>query len=294
MRLIYHKKTQTSSTSGSFITYMEDIDKNCNQIHHKIMRRVAIICALAYTLVNCSTSNTVQSAPKAADDYWITTPKQGSLVILGVSGPQLKHETEIEAAKEDAARKASMYHGIRASFTSVQSIGTNFLDYFVDSQLTMEYDQQLEQYMDKLTFDPQHDVRSAEGSICIRFSYPVSFPAAVTFSSPRNPDGSPEWIKRPPNEIAGFMAETGYARRQARLKDTIAKSNESAVAALITRSSTTVGTSDISLLSSSTERNTAVIQQQSKGNLAYFTTLETWIDPESQAVWTLVIAQSVN
>jgi hypothetical protein len=40
--------------------------------------------------------------------------------------------------------------------------------------------------------------------------------------------------------------------------------------------------------------NTSFVRHESKGKLTSFLALETWIDPASEAVWTLFVAQSSN
>ena len=50
--------------------------------------------------------------------YIVTLPESGNLVIVGVSGRQSSEANELRIAKEDAARKASMFH--RVFGTSVE------------------------------------------------------------------------------------------------------------------------------------------------------------------------------
>lgn len=254
------------------------------------MRHVVVLCAVLCVFAGCASSNPSQKPIKPGDPRLITLPQSDSLFFLGVSGPQLKHEQEIDTAREDAAKKAAMYHGLEASVVNIQSIGTNSLDYYVDTGFSMKYDTQLERYTDRLTFDPKKDVFNCEGSVFIRFSYPAVFPGIIDYTSVKNPDGSPEWTKRPPMEINGFMAAAGFARRQFRMRDTIAKSSEAAIAALVSRSSSFVRTSDTLI----NQQNTSSIYQQSQGRLQYFIVLETWIDPENLSVWTLAVARSSN
>jgi hypothetical protein len=211
-----------------------------------------------------------------------------SLVIIGVTGRQLKQETEIAIAYEDAARKAALYHGMQVSVEIIQNIGAGFLDYFVNSEFNLEYDKKKKKDIDKLTFDPKRDVISRDNGVFVYFTYPVAFPGKILYTIEKNPNGSPGWTTRPPHDINGFIAGVGFARKQQKLKDTFTKSYEAAIASLVSRSSASVTTSETSFEHGST----TFIQQRSKGNLTHFVVLETWMDPENESVWTLAIAQN--
>ena len=239
--------------------------------------------------MSCASSNSVQTA-KPIVNHLISVPARGSLVFLGVSGPQLKPELEVEAAREDAARKVSMYHGLTASFSNVQGSGSNALEYYSDLNFQLEYNTQLDPYKERLTHDPERDVSHGDNMVYILFSYPGTYPVSINYTSAKERDGSPEWIKSPPLEIGGFMAQVGFARRQYRLRDTIARSSEDAIAQLIARSSSSMSTSDISR----NELSSSFFTQQSRGRLLNFMILETWIDLKDLSVWTLTVAKSAN
>ena len=255
-----------------------------------MLRYILILC-IAFSLCTCAGIDISKgsSSPEASKEanYWITLPKSNELVFIGVSGPQSKRDAEITIAREDAARKASMYHDLIASYVSVQSIGSGFLDYFADSDIQLRYDNQIEKYIEKLNYDPERDVVTMDGAIFIRFTYPAAFPGNIAYSSGRNPNGSPEWTNRPPSEIGGFLTGVGFARKQMRKRDTIAKSSEAAAAALVSRINSSVSTKEVSARG----ENATVVQQQSIGRLSNFLILEMWMDPETEAVWTLAIAR---
>ena len=223
------------------------------------------------------------------ENFWLTLPEPGFLTIIGVSGPRLRPELEISAAREDAARRASMFHHNEVIFKSSESTGSGFFNYFVQSETTIFYDTDLEPYMEVLTFDPERDVIRSGNSICIRFSYPLylsGFPRPFSIGS-ADPDERPEWISRPPSEIGPFLAGVGFARRQQRLSDTIMRSTESAAAALISRVSALVTDRIVTV-----DQSSAIFsRQESRGSLTNFLLLEIWIDPVTQDVWTLAIAQ---
>jgi len=202
----------------------------------------------------------------------------------------MRRESEIAAAREDAARKAAMYNGIYASFQTVHSSGTGLLNYYFESETRLDYDRDYEKYLEKLTFDPDRDVLDIDSGVFIRFSYPAAFPANINYSFPKNPNGSPGWITEPPQDINGFRAGVGFARRQYRMRDTFVKSCDSAVAAIVSQSSTVMTTSDTVAES----RSSSFFYQSSTGRLTHFLVLEIWIDPDNQNVWTLAVAQRTD
>jgi len=212
------------------------------------------------------------------------------LVIIGASGRQSKREAEIELAREDAARKAAMYHSVWASVENTQNIGPHSLNYFTGYEMDLDYDRDLAKYADALTYSANRDVLKVDGSVFIRFSYPSSFPAGIGYGFARETDGSPKWIKNPPEEISGFMTGVGFSGRQFYLRDTFERSCDAAVAALVSRLSTAVSVDMIS----DGDRNAFVSYQRSAGRLDHFLVLEIWVDPKNQSVWTLAIARKAQ
>jgi hypothetical protein len=206
-----------------------------------------------------------------------------------VSGRQFRRQTEIDNALEDAARKASMYHGVKVIAESVHAVGSGLFDYYTYSNITIEYDEELEPYMDKLVFNPDRDVARGGNGVFISFTYPVVFPGRISYSFGRTPDGRPGWISNRPGEINGFTAGVGFSPRQYRFQDGFTKSRESAAAAIVSQLSTTIDSRNVS--DTSIIQNTLVINERSEGTLNYFVVLEIWVDPKNQDVWTLAIAQ---
>ena len=263
--------------------------------------RVSAPCFLFFvvlaplTFCTCAGSGRAGASPDAnllaGNNSFVTLPGPGGLPVLGVSARLSSRGAEIEAAREDAARKVSMYNYVWASVVSVQNIGSGYLDYYVDSNTQVVYDENLERYLDKLSFDPDRDVmRNSDGSVFIKFAYPAAFPGIVSYSFARNQDGSPEWKSRPPREISGFLAGVGFSARLERLGDTFRKSYESAAASIVSGASNSVVARDTQVGS----QGDSNIRSRSSGGIYNFTVLETWIDPKSRAVWTLAIARSAN
>jgi hypothetical protein len=219
---------------------------------------------------------------------WITRPDDSALIIIGISGTRSKPEAEIENALDDAARKAAMFYGIRGSIDSVHAVGPGFLDWYFESEVNLEYDAGYEQYKESLTFDPQSDVLRAGGAVFVRFRHSAGIPQGIQYSSSRNADGSPEWIRRPPR-IEGFLTGVGYAGKHQRLQDAVMRSFETAAAALLVQQSQEV---ESEAASSSEAGSYNGSLQHSAGGLAQFLVLEWYIDPKTQGVYTLAIAKS--
>jgi len=219
--------------------------------------------------------------------FLITAPRPTALTIIGVSGPLQKREDEIAAAREDAARKAALYHGIMVDYETTQITSSGVFGNKTESSLNLEYDEELEQYKEKLQFDPDRDIATNNRTVLIRFTYPAAFPGGIGYGFARNADGSPVWTTNRPRQINGFIAGVGYAARHLRRQDTFVKSYEAAIVEIVTQLSTRVSTRN----TSSGWNNTSTIITQSSGTLNNFLVLEIWIDPKTQAVWTLAIAR---
>jgi hypothetical protein len=267
------------------------------------MPRIIAVLSVALILCTCSSfasifgSTVTRPAPSANLNHWVSLPKPGALVIIGVSSRLSKREYEIAAAREDAARKAALYHGVRATFEIEQNETGHFLSGIVYSSLTMEYDLDLEKYMDKLVFDPKRDITTRDNEVLIRFTYPAAFPGNINYTFAQNADGSPGWTTSRQPKINGVLAGVGFAPRHQRLQDTITKSYEDALVNLVTNLSATVEASQTSSESSKTLfgiQNSTSFKQHSIGNLKNFLILEIWIDPDTQGVRTLVVAQDLT
>ena len=250
----------------------------------KIPKKILLFAAV-FALFGCATVG------RPSEYSMITLPGRNNLVILGASGRQLRHTDEIAIAREEAALKASMYHGFTASAVELFSAGPGYLDYMHESYSWVDYNQPAEYYMERLTFDEAKDVfRDRNGNVFIRFSYPAAFPANINYRFERNPDGRPVWTIRPPSEIAGFVAGVGHSGRLVRFSDTFRASYEAAAVAITSRVSTYIGEDNVSVQ----DRAGTQIYRRSVGNLTQFLVLETWIDPQTRGVYTLAIARPVD
>lgn len=268
------------------------------------MKKAIALAGIVFLFFSCASSGTEKSEQnfssvintqtssvreQIASGHWITRPSENTLIIIGVSNLQLKRETEIVAAQEDAARKAAMYHGIQGRIESFHNSGTNFFDYEADSKIELEYDTDYAKYIARLTFDPERDVVATDDGVFIRFRYATAAAAPVNFVTSVNNDGRPNWTySRDMPRIDGYITAVGFARNQVRLKDTIRKSSEAAAARMIEDISTQITSSD---KSGTGMGASGLIQTKSEGKLDSFQTVELWIDPKTGYVYTLAIAK---
>jgi hypothetical protein len=222
--------------------------------------------------------------------YWVTRPMDNVMTVIGVSNPMLRRNDEIAAAKEDAARKVAMYHGIEGNIETTLSTGTNFFDHLYDYKVELEYDPDYSKYIDHLMYDPQQDVLATDEAVFVRFQYKAEV-VHIDYITDINATGRPNWIyNRNMPQLDGFITATGYARNQLRLKDTVFKATESAAARMIEDMSTQI------------QNKTTVVDQftsdivyaVSMGKLSHFHVIEFWIDPDSGYVYTLAIARPMS
>ena len=246
----------------------------------------AVLAALLF--FSCASTKSGDGPSATAGGFLITAPRPAALTIIGVSGPLQRREDEIAAAREDAARKAAMYHGLKADYETTHTTSPGIFGNSSESSLKLEYDEDLEQYMEKLSFDPNRDIATNNRAVFIRFTYPASFPGSIGYGFARNADGRPLWTITPPAQINGFAAGVGFASRQWRRQDAFVKSYEAALVEIVTRLSANVSTRNTS---GGSWNNTSTINIQGIVNLNNFLVLEIWIDPKTQAVWTLAIAR---
>ena len=220
-----------------------------------------------------------------ASGYWIARSSNNKLIVIGVSSPMSRRDSEIAAAKEDAARKVAMFYGMNISMEITNSTGSDFFDYMHDSNVELLYDTNYERYVDQLTFDPQNDVLVTGEAVFVRFQHDTrvrDIDYTVRFVNSR-----PDWISnRNKPEFEGYMTAVGFAQNQRRLKDTIFRSTENAVVRMMEALSVTVNTSETITGQSSSSS----IQTKSEGRLNNFRVIDFWIEPGTRFVYTLAIA----
>jgi hypothetical protein len=220
-----------------------------------------------------------------ASGYWIVRSSTNKLTVIGVSNPMSRRDSEIAAAKEDAARKVAMFYGINISMEITNRTGSSFFDYMHDPNFELTYDTNPELFIDQLTFDPQNDVLITEEAVFVRFQHDTTV-MNIGYRA-RMINGRPSWTRNQDlPEFDGYITAVGFAQNQRRLKDTVSKSTEDAAARIIEELSTTVNTRE----TITGQGSSSSIQTKSEGRLINFMVIDFWIEPETRYVYTLAIA----
>jgi hypothetical protein len=228
-----------------------------------------------------------------APNFLVSAPAYNELIFIGVSGRRLLRKDAVRAALEDAARKVALYHGVEGHFTQQGSRSFGFFDSETVVEKKLIFDEEAYKTIVKdLQYHPAADVYEFDDTIFVRARYAGNSFTINYQGSP--PEEKPIWISSPPRNFEGFVAGVGYANRHKYLKDTIIKSYEAAVYAIVRNISNTVGGSvdaynDSTNILSSVDVNTAYTVSSS-AVLRGFYVLEIWIDPATKAVWTLAVA----
>jgi hypothetical protein len=218
--------------------------------------------------------------------HWITRPRDGVITIIGIAGRRGNRGESVREALADAARKAALYHGVRAESAAVLNQGSGGLDYFSDFDYRINPANSHEAYIDALVFDEEEDVLEKNGAVIVRTRY-SGVSDVPPYESPFE-DGVPLWVKNYGASIPGFLAGVGYSRNKGSLQKTYTASYETALAALLPLLSTRVSTEVIEAGGAKLTSNIT----KSEGGLVNVMILETWFDKKTSSVWTLIAAKA--
>jgi hypothetical protein len=218
--------------------------------------------------------------------YWVTRPRDGVITIIGIAGRRGNRGESIREALADAARKAALYHGVRAESAAVLNQGSGSLDYFSDFDYRVNPSNSHEAYIDALVFDEGEDILEKNGVVIVRARY-SGVSDVPPYESPVE-DGVPLWVKNYSAAIPGFLAGVGYSRNKGSLQKTYTASYETALVALLPLLSTKVSTEVIEAGGAKLTSNVT----KSEGGLVNVMILETWFDKKTNSVWTLIAAKA--
>jgi hypothetical protein len=219
-------------------------------------------------------------------------PLGDELVFIGVSGIFSKREDSIRYALEDAARRLVFFQSVGGEIIQNEYIGPGAFDYKNDNQGKLFYDEDITKYIEQLQFDPGTDVFEENRTIFVRAYYRAShkLPVGSGYISQKE---RPFWVDDPPSQIEGFLTGVGYAVPQGAHKDTIIKSYENAVYAIIKTLSDELHSEQETYENSASAFGFYISTENkivSQATLKNFYILESWADPATRAVWTLAIA----
>jgi len=202
----------------------------------------------------------------------------------------VKRDSELEAAKEDAARKVSLFNGVQGTIETFSKSGSaGYFDFINQSNVNLVYDTNYDKYISQLKFDPDKDVYKSDNAVFVRFTYSTAVDD-MQYTSVTDTNGNPGWVNyRNLPQISGYNVAVGFAQKQRWVKDTISKSVDAAVARMIEDMSTRVEASD---LAQSGYGSSGTISTRSEGKLTDFVVLEFWVEPGTGNVYTLAAAKS--
>jgi hypothetical protein len=219
--------------------------------------------------------------------YFVSGPCAGTLVVIGVSGRMRNAEGEIGQALDDAARQIALYHGLKGKAVTVLETGTGYRDFYlaIEAELKPLNEGSYAAYREALRFDREKDLVRTGSAVFVRCVYdaPGLPPVERTHATG---NGEPAWLHGGVAEIPGYISAAGFAKNRRYLKETIARSRESAAAALMAMVSSRIETA----VTDQANRRTAA-REVIEGELFNFMVLETWIDPADGSVWTLAAAK---
>jgi hypothetical protein len=245
-------------------------------------------------------ASSVEAAPKKYPNgsekvFWNTSTSGGDLIIVGVGGIHMYDSESIQKALEDAARKVSLFTGLRGATVYYEHIGTSFWDYVVADSTKIEYNESYHEYIDQLEYDSERDIIINERGAFVRIRYKHSNPFHAAYPSSGSEKEKPEWVINPPTSIGAFIAGIGYGQPQMYPNRAYVVSYETAIANLISRGATIIEGSNLQYQGEGYNYDDIrenIITAHAVINGFYV--LQVWVDPNNGGVYSLVIAQSVK
>jgi hypothetical protein len=221
--------------------------------------------------------------------YLVSGPGKGTLTVIGVSGRMRSEEREINRALDDAARQIALYHGLRGKATTVLETGAGYRDFYLVTESEFTPLDEGANYREALRFDREKDLVRTDKAVFIRCVYeaPGLLPVERVYGTG---NGEPAWLHGDLTEIPGYISAAGFSKNHRYLTETIARSRESAAAALMAIVSSRIATR----VADHTLRGGTDITEVVEGELLNFMVLETWIEPGTGSVWTLAAARKIQ
>jgi len=223
----------------------------------------------------------------------VVDSQDGALIVIGVANRQAQRWgneillAEIEIARDDAARKVAMFHGVTGSVESHHRQGRGFFDFIMESHINLESTVvDHTPFIERLTFDPDRDVAVFERGTLVRFRYTAGV-SRTGFTSTVDANGRPGWINNLNFDLAGYTAAVGFSQNQVWLQDTVLRATQATAARLIKGIDTIIDTSTVQ----EGGQTFTYITSSSSGVLNDFRIIEFWVDPRNMSVYALGIAR---
>lgn len=240
-------------------------------------------------------SAAVETPAAESSSFFLSMPTERGLSFIGVSGIRSNPKETIRLALEDAARRVAVFYRVSGEFFAEINIGSGAFDYTNNVFTVLDYDEEgYKSFVDALQFNADTDSMETENTFFVRAAYPAALPAPVPYRpvySGRNK--KPDWVDTPPLYIGDYEVGIGYAGRHSSTADTCAASYKNAILSIIRNLNVTSRTGNLNYQAPGTfdYKTSSDNIMYARGSLINFYTLDTWIDPDTKAVWTLAIAQ---
>ena len=227
--------------------------------------------------------------------FLLSAPTERGLSFIGVSGIRSDPKETIRLALEDAARRVALFHKVSGEFFSEINIGSGAFDYTNNVFTTLDYDEEgYKNFVDALQFNADTDSLETENAFFIRATYSAALPAPVSYRPVYNGSNKkPDWVDTPPLRIGDYEVGIGYAGRHSSTADTFFASYKNAAFSIIRNLNVTSRAGNLNYQASGTfdYKTSSDNIMYARSSLVNFYALDTWIDPNTKAVWTLAIAQ---
>jgi hypothetical protein len=218
---------------------------------------------------------------------------QSGLIFIGVSPRLTNRDEAVNIAIRDAARKYSFFNSVSSCFVNRDNVGAGVFDIFIDSDYMLQYDNELDKFIEKLEYDLTKDVFENNNAVFVvtRINSAGNMPLfnGYSFTSSR-----PYWIDSPPSEIDGFIAGVGYSGRLSSHRDTVVRSYERAVIAIIQNIESLISREQLinqNNFSTFGFEVSSLGESRAYGTLENFYIIESWTNPVDLSVWTLALAK---
>ena len=249
-----------------------------------------LVFAVSFAFLSCASlqqqNTSVSHSPEQA-----AYPAGSGLVFIGVSPRYSSRDESIKNALNDAARRLSFFYSVTGYSASRQHVGATNLDIYFNFDYHLSYDDDLDKYLEMLKYNLSTDIFESNNAVFITTNVPsdISMPVFRGHSAAR---ARPEWINSPPSQIDGRFAGVGFSTRYSSHSDTVKKSYENAVIAIIESMEVSVRGSHYLFQDGSFFGFEAASSGGSRasGTLENFYVIESWTDTTNLSVWTLAVA----
>ena len=226
--------------------------------------------------------------------FFSSLPNEKGLVFIGSTGKRSNQKEALLLALEDAARQVAVFQRVSGEFIVVNNIGSGAFDYEHETFTSIHYDAEGSiKFIEQLQFNIDKDTLETENTFFVRTTFSSALPSPLSYKPAHSDTRKPEWVKPPPLDINGYEVGIGYSGRYSSLSDTYNNSRRNAIFDIIrkinsvSKSSSLLYQNTSSLFGYKTMNNNTI---QSYGTLTGFYVLDTWLDPETKAVWSLAVA----